>query len=73
MEHLGIHEASEINRAQFFLSCAQLNVFGGTDIKKPINFVSFPGAYKPTDPGILFNVAGKNRTYIPPGPSAFKC
>lgn len=72
MEQLGLHEASEINRAQFFLSCAQLSVSGGENIKKPTNLVSFPGAYKPTDPGILIDLKN-SETYTPPGPKVFEC
>jgi hypothetical protein len=43
-EHIGLHQAQGAGGAQFFLSCAQLNVTdGGTG--KPGPLVSFPGAY----------------------------
>lgn len=64
IEHLGVHNAANFNGAQFFVSCAQINVKGGgSGIPGPL--VSFPGAYSATDPGIFFN------TYYPPVSEAF--
>ncbi|CCA76320.1 hypothetical protein PIIN_10315, partial [Serendipita indica DSM 11827] len=40
---------------QFYLACAQLNVVNGGSAN-PSPLVSFPGAYKATDPGILINI-----------------
>jgi len=39
---------------QFYPSCVQIEVTGsGTAF--PTSFVSFPGAYKPTSPGITYD------------------
>lgn len=52
VEHNALHGASSNGGAQFYISCAQLTVTGGSGSKTPTNLVSFPGAYKATDPGI---------------------
>jgi cellulase len=39
------------------MECAQLNILGGGKMEPPT--VSFPGAYKQNDPGILFQVSIK--------------
>lgn len=54
-EHIGLHAASQPNGAQFYLSCAQVTVTGGGS-GTPGPLVSFPGAYKATDPGILIQI-----------------
>jgi hypothetical protein len=53
-EHIALHTAGSKGGAQFYLSCAQLEVTGGGS-KAPTNLVAFPGAYKDTDPGILIS------------------
>lgn len=50
-EHIALHTAGAVGGAQFYLSCAQIEVTGGGS-KSPSNLVAFPGAYKATDPGI---------------------
>ena len=42
--------------AQFYISCAQVSVSGGSGSKSPSELVSFPGAYSPNDPGLLINI-----------------
>jgi hypothetical protein len=59
VEHIGVHNAANYNGAQFFVSCAQIEVTGGGS-GNPGPLVEFPGAYSPNDPGIYFN------TYYPP-------
>lgn len=55
VEHIALHVAQSSGGAQFYLSCGQITVTGGgTGTPGPL--VSFPGAYKATDPGILLNV-----------------
>ncbi|KAG9043003.1 hypothetical protein FS842_001939, partial [Serendipita sp. 407] len=54
IEHIALHLAVQLKAAQFFLSCAQLNVLGGG--KTAPSLVNFPGEYKATDPGILINI-----------------
>lgn len=72
IEHNALHGASSVGGAQFYISCAQINVSGGSGAKKPANLVAFPGAYKPTDPGILINMYNA-RSYTPAGPPVFSC
>ncbi|CAN9344351.1 unnamed protein product [Alternaria alternata] len=72
-EHIAIHTAQSKGGAQFYLSCAQLEVTGGGS-KAPSNLVAFPGAYKATDPGILININYPIPTsYTNPGPPTFTC
>ncbi|RYP92237.1 hypothetical protein DL770_001656 [Monosporascus sp. CRB-9-2] len=62
------------NGAQFYISCAQVSVSGGSGSKKPSNLVSFPGAYSPNDPGLLINIYNNGgKQYQPAGPSVFTC
>ncbi len=55
IEHIGLHAASQANGAQFYLSCAQITVTGG-GAGVPAPLVSFPGAYKATDPGVMIQI-----------------
>ncbi|KAF2275008.1 fungal cellulose binding domain-containing protein [Westerdykella ornata] len=70
VEHIALHQASQTNGAQFYLSCAQIRVTNGGN-GNPGPLVSFPGAYKATDPGIKINVYGGVTQYIPPGPAVW--
>jgi AA9 family protein len=40
----------------FSLSCAQVNVSGGSGSYKPTGLLSFPGAYSLSDPGLAANL-----------------
>jgi len=71
-ELIALHGASSSGGAQFYLECAQINITGGSGSKTP-STVSFPGAYKATDPGILINIYGTLTSYTIPGPSVFTC
>jgi hypothetical protein len=71
-ELIALHAASSQGGAQFYMECAQINITGASASKTPAT-VSFPGAYKATDPGILFNLYSGSKTYTSPGPSVFKC
>ncbi len=74
VEHIAVHGASSLNGAQLYLSCAQIRVSGGTGGIKTPGLVSFPGAYKATDPGLLFNPYWPPPTqYINPGPAVATC
>lgn len=53
-EVLALHAASTYPGAQFYPGCHQLKVTGGGSTK-PTDLVSFPGAYKGSDPGITYN------------------
>ncbi|CZT51499.1 related to cellulose binding protein CEL1 [Rhynchosporium secalis] len=70
-EHIALHSAGSTGGAQFYISCAQVSVTGGGS-GTPGPLVAFPGAYKPTDPGILINVYYPVPTsYTPPGPAVW--
>ena len=72
IEHVALHSASAAGGAQFYISCAQLTVTGGSGGKKPTDLVSFPGAYKATDPGLMINIYSA-KAYTPAGPPVFSC
>ncbi|RDX49911.1 hypothetical protein OH76DRAFT_1403153 [Lentinus brumalis] len=70
VESISLSSASQYPGAQFFMSCAQLEVTGGGHASPET--VSFPGAYTATDPGIVTNIYAVE-TYTPPGPAVFEC
>ena len=79
VEILALHSASKPNQAQFYQSCAQINVSGGGSFS-PSSTVSFPGAYTANDAGILTSIYGTTgqpdnggKPYTPPGPSPISC
>ena len=55
IEHNALHVASSVGGAQFYISCAQINVVG-KGAGNPSPTALLPGAYKATDPGILINI-----------------
>ncbi|KAF2800427.1 lytic polysaccharide monooxygenase [Melanomma pulvis-pyrius CBS 109.77] len=71
-ELIALHGASNYPGAQLYMECAQLNVSGGGTANPPT--VSFPGAYKGSDPGIKFQLYYPTPTaYTIPGPTPFTC
>ncbi|KAL2126447.1 hypothetical protein VTI74DRAFT_887 [Chaetomium olivicolor] len=79
VEVLALHSAGKQGQAQFYQSCAQINV-SGSGSSSPSQTVSFPGAYSASDPGILTSIYGATgqpdnggKAYTPPGPSVFSC
>ncbi|KAJ7895472.1 glycosyl hydrolase family 61-domain-containing protein [Mycena olivaceomarginata] len=68
IEHIALHVATTFAGAQFYISCAQVQVTGGgTGTPGPL--VAFPGAYTGNEPGILINIYWPIPTeYIQPGP-----
>ena len=55
VEQIGLHVAETEGGAQFYLSCGQITITnGGNGTPSPL--VAFPGAYSPTDPGILIDI-----------------
>ncbi|KAI0090402.1 glycoside hydrolase family 61 protein D [Irpex rosettiformis] len=74
VEHIALHAASTYGGAQFYISCAQLNVVnGGSGTPGPL--VSIPGVYTGYEPGILINIYSppKNMTSYPsPGPTVWR-
>lgn len=71
-ELIALHGAGSSGGAQLYMECAQINVKGGKGTATP-STVSFPGAYKATDPGILINIYQTLSSYTIPGPALFKC
>lgn len=72
-EHIALHSASTVGGAQFYLSCAQVTISGGSGTAKPQK-VSMPGAYSANDPGILINIYYPVPTnYTPAGPAPLTC
>jgi len=78
-EIIALHSASKQGEAQFYVGCAQIQVSGNGN-KSPSSTVSFPGAYSPTDPGILVSIynnqgqpSGNGSPYKIPGPSVLQC
>ncbi|KAJ4364351.1 hypothetical protein N0V95_000760 [Ascochyta clinopodiicola] len=71
-EHVALHSAGSSGGAQFYISCAQVKVQnGGSGSPSPL--VSFPGAYKASDAGILVNIYYPiPQNYKPPGPAVWK-
>ncbi|KAB5589036.1 hypothetical protein CTheo_7514 [Ceratobasidium theobromae] len=68
-EVIALHVAGSIGGAQLYMSCYQINVTGG-GAASPAT-VKFPGAYSPTDPGILFDLYGGYTSYTIPGPAVY--
>ncbi|KAJ0328964.1 hypothetical protein COL5a_004759 [Colletotrichum fioriniae] len=67
-EVIALHAAGPSGGAQLYMTCFQLSVSGGTGTAKPAT-VSFPGAYKASDPGIAVNIHAKLSGYTVPGPA----
>lgn len=57
------------------MECAQINITGGSGSAAPSKTVSFPGAYKANDPGLLISIYTMTPAskYIVPGPEVFTC
>ncbi|KAK1774107.1 glycosyl hydrolase family 61-domain-containing protein [Copromyces sp. CBS 386.78] len=70
-QSLAIHNPG--STPQFYISCAQVNVTGGSGNKEPGPLVKIPGAFKATDPGYTANIYNNFKSYIVPGPSVFSC
>lgn len=74
IEHIALHSASAPGGAQLYLSCAQISVTGGTGTIRTPGLVSFPGAYRSNDPGIMYQLYWPAPTsYINPGPAVATC
>lgn len=65
-----MHFATKHGGAQIYPSCIQVNVTGSQAKSLPSDaaLVSFPGAYKATDPGIFTPKIFTQRDYVFPGP-----
>lgn len=60
-EIIALHASYQYPGAQFYPGCHQLQVTGGGSTV-PSSLVSFPGAYKGSDPGITYDAyKGKSK------------
>ncbi|KAI2641246.1 glycoside hydrolase family 61 protein [Xylaria nigripes] len=71
-EIIALHSAYAYPGAQFYPGCHQLEVTGSGTTKPSSGLVSFPGAYKGSDPGITYD-AYQAQPYTIPGPAVFSC
>ncbi|KAF8967130.1 glycoside hydrolase family 61 protein I [Flammula alnicola] len=71
VEIIALHAASTYPGAQLYMECAQIQITGGGSTSPAT--VSFPGAYKSSDPGITYNLYSGQTSYTIPGPSVFSC
>ncbi|KAI9152014.1 putative endo-beta-1,4-glucanase D [Paramyrothecium foliicola] len=72
-EHIGLHSASAAGGAQLYISCAQVNVSGGSGSARP-SLLSFPGSYRANDPGLQVNIYYPVPTnYKAPGGNPLQC
>jgi len=69
-EIIALHAAYSYPGAQVYPSCIQINVTG-SGTKSPTSFVSFPGAYTASTPGIVFDAYQGAATYPIPGPTVW--
>lgn len=79
VELLALHSAHSARGAQFYSSCAQIEVTGGGSFEAS-ETVSIPGVYAQDDPSILINIYGTGGTtdnggkeYLAPGPRPISC
>ncbi|KAF3907836.1 Endoglucanase-4 [Arthrobotrys entomopaga] len=68
-EMIALHLAFNRNGAQFYPSCSNIEITGGTGEASPPT-VKFPQAYKPDDRSILLNIQGIT-SYKIPGPPVY--
>lgn len=72
IEHIALHGASSPGGAQFYISCAQINISGGGG-GNPSPSISLPGGYSPSDPGIQIPIYWPIPTsYDIPGPPVWR-
>jgi hypothetical protein len=55
---------------QFYISCYNLNITGTGNAEPP--GVKFPGAYKPDDEGLVFDIFANKTNYPIPGPKVYR-
>ncbi|KAI8948135.1 endoglucanase II [Xylaria longipes] len=72
VQQLAIHNPWPAGIPQFYISCAQVKVTGGSGSANPTN-VLIPGAFKETDPGYTVNIYSGFTSYTVPGPDPLTC
>ncbi|KAK3388014.1 glycoside hydrolase family 61 protein-like protein, partial [Podospora didyma] len=71
VESIALHLAQQAGGAQFYISCGQVNVTGGGS-GTPGPLVAFPGAYKASDPGLIWPNSPARTSYTAPGPAVWE-
>ncbi len=71
VESIALHLAQNAGGAQFYISCGQITVTGGGD-GTPGPLVAFPGAYKASDPGLIWPNSPPRTSYTAPGPAVWE-
>ncbi|KIM22087.1 glycoside hydrolase family 61 protein [Serendipita vermifera MAFF 305830] len=69
-EIIALHSAYAYPGAQVYPSCSQVQITG-SGTRSPTSFVSFPGAYTASTPGIVFDVYQNTGAYTIPGPAVW--
>lgn len=79
VEIIALHNAYSSKGAQFYMSCANINIQNGGSYT-PTSGILLPGGYSQSDPGILLNIYGPSgapdnggKPYTPPGPAVITC
>ncbi|EMR69141.1 putative glycoside hydrolase family 61 protein [Eutypa lata UCREL1] len=72
IQSLAIHNPWPSGIPQFYISCAQISVAGGTGTASPQTAL-IPGAFKETDPGYTANIYSDFTSYTVPGPEPLTC
>ncbi|KAF2089153.1 lytic polysaccharide monooxygenase, partial [Saccharata proteae CBS 121410] len=71
VEHIALHGASTFEGAQFYISCAQIEVTGSST-ETPAPVVDIPGVYTGYEPGLMINIYWPIPTnYTMPGPAVW--
>ncbi|KAF2257988.1 hypothetical protein CC78DRAFT_538136 [Lojkania enalia] len=69
-EIIALHEGNREGGAQFYMECVQIKVTSSGSKTLPAG-VAIPGAYKATDPGVLFDIYSPFSSYPIPGPAVW--
>ncbi|KAJ8104825.1 hypothetical protein ONZ43_g7672 [Nemania bipapillata] len=72
IQSLAIHNPWPAGIPQFYISCAQVKVTGGSGSANPTSAL-IPGAFKETDPGYTANIYSNFNSYTVPGPAPLTC
>ncbi|KAI0836222.1 glycoside hydrolase family 61 protein [Hypoxylon sp. FL0890] len=72
IQSLAIHNPWPSGIPQFYISCAQVKVSGGSGSYTP-STVLIPGAFKDTDPGYTVNIYSDFHNYTVPCPAPLAC
>ncbi|KAK1828771.1 glycoside hydrolase [Podospora conica] len=67
-EAIALHAAGQAGGAQFYMTCYQVKVAGGSGGQLPAG-VSIPGAYGASDPGVKVDIYQGLTKYTIPGPA----